>query len=66
MEYKLSDCSHCGGNVIVIPCLIEDKYGRKVKAVSHGTCDSCLRDVVLPTEEFAGFVMQHCEEIYLY
>ena len=49
----LPDKCECGGDVYVILVDEIDKYGCKKRIVSHGTCERCFKNVVLPqdTEE---------------
>jgi hypothetical protein len=53
MEYCINGakCDKCGGSIIVI------NYGHEV---SHGMCDTCFSNTVLPQVDFSEFVRKHC------
>lgn len=55
MYLKATRCSDCGGRIMIIPYRESE---RKV-VVSHGACEYCLKNTVLPCEEFYGFCAEH-------
>lgn len=60
MEYYLKDvnCPNCNSRIIVIP------YSEgNTTVVSHGICEMCLKNMVLPQEEFNTFVFEHCDKV---
>ena len=54
----------CGGSIEVIghkdKPSYENNYNPKT-LVSHGVCTECLRNIVLPTEDYEWFIQQNCE-----
>ncbi|MEW6770050.1 MAG: hypothetical protein AB1330_01470 [Bacillota bacterium] len=59
--YFLKDthCSICGGDILVIPAHIKENGKSKI-VVDGGTCQGCLRNIVLPDDEYHDFVRRHC------
>jgi len=62
MAHIIKGCQ-CKGNIEVIPFREDDgesqNYGKMI--VSHGVCQSCLRTICLPPEEYYHFILVNCE-----
>ncbi len=53
---KDTKCTSCGGRIGVLKTTEKGK-----DFVNCGRCISCLKDVVLPCEDYYIFVNRHCE-----
>jgi len=49
----------CGGEFLVIPAFVKEN-GKKEVLVNGATCQDCLRDIVLPDENYYEFVRRYC------
>ena len=50
-------CHVCGKDeIFVVPYRDDEEY-----VVSHGECQNCFANIVLPQEDFVSFVKQHCK-----
>jgi hypothetical protein len=55
-EYALKEACDCGGQVIIVAG--HDDDGNLI--VSHGVCDYCLKNVILPSRDYRQFVQSNC------
>jgi hypothetical protein len=54
----------CGGRVVVNKCLVPAQPGKAAHyEIDGGTCISCLKEVILPPEEYGSFVARNCEQV---
>lgn len=60
--YFLKDthCSDCGGDNLVVPAHIKDENGKDKIVVDSGVCQDCLREYVLPDDEYHMFGRRYC------
>lgn len=59
MEYCLKDTCKCGGKIVLVVLKEKSPYGQARDIVSHGTCDQCLENVVMPPcelREISGLI----------
>lgn len=57
---KNENCTRCGGLISIIG---GKDVGDKAPVVSHGVCMTCLKNVVLPQDDFVSFVQEHCYQV---
>jgi len=51
---------------LVTPTRVEDENGRVRTLVDSGVCQCCLRECVLPEEEYHTFIRRYCYVRYVY
>ena len=58
---KDTSCTRCGGIITIIG---SQETGDERPVVSHGVCTTCLKNVVLPQDEFFSFVQENCYQVF--
>ncbi len=53
MEYCLKDACDCGGKIVLVVIKDKNPFGQAREIVSHGVCDRCLDQVVMPQVELS-------------
>jgi hydrogenase maturation factor HypF (carbamoyltransferase family) len=60
MGYYLKDTRcECGGEFLVIPAYVQED-GKKKVLVDSAVCQRCLREIVLPDDDYHEFGRRYC------